>query len=70
MLGILRLKDLGHPGEYALCDVQYFGHESKGKDEIGFKGYFFQFYEFYSTHYIHKQDLKGKVTSFYPRIII
>ena len=31
MLGILRLKVLRHPGEYALCTDQHIGHESRRK---------------------------------------
>ena len=50
MLGVLRLKDLWHPGESGLCAVWYICNESRGKDEIEFID-FFQFYRIYSSHF-------------------
>lgn len=70
MLGMVRLKNLDILVNMPCVRSDILVINPKEKDEIGRIGYFFQFYEFYSTHYFHKSDLKGKVTSLYPRIII
>lgn len=46
MLGTLRLRDLWYFGEYVLCVVLYIGYEFRGRDEIEFIGYFFNFIDF------------------------